>query len=148
MTSHTIQQARDIMLALLYDGIKANGYTEDFRIFFEDDDNDDGSGNRNVSATETWIEIIIRHTRSAQNTLQGSAGNKRFQRNGNVVVNVHTPFGDGMKTNDNVSEIICEILENSSTSIWFRNTNPAELGRYRSWFLTSITSEFEYDQIR
>lgn len=147
MSSFTKQQFRDEILAVVYDGLKADSYTENLRIMFEDDDSDDTAGRNEPNSTESWIEIIIRHTGSDQ-TLSGSAGNRRYHRDGLISVNIYTPLGDNLKANDIISEIVSNIFESYSGALWFRNTSSSEIGPTRSWYMTSVISEFQYDQIR
>jgi hypothetical protein len=148
MTSYTKREARDAVLELIYNGIKADAYTGDLKIIFDDDDNDDSTGTNLPKSDESWLEIYMRHNAGGQSTLQGASGSRRFQRDGVIAINVYTPRGNNLKASDDISEIICSILENSNIPIWFRNTISSEIGNFRSWYLTSITSEFTYDQIR
>lgn len=98
----------------------------------------------------TWAFVMVRHDGSEQATL-GEVGGRRFRRRGRVVVQVRTPTGLGLSTNDVYSKVALDAFEGVETApdqVIFRNARLQEEGTDGAWFLTNVISEFEYDEVK
>lgn len=100
-----------------------------------------------------WAHIFITHEAMNQQTL-GETGNRRFERRGMVTVVVNTPLslGQGLTLNENLATIAKDAFEGISTAnaIWFRDVLIKEVGADPEgpWFVTHITAEFRYDELK
>lgn len=97
-----------------------------------------------------WVFLMVRHVASNQATL-GEVGSRRFRRRGMVVVQVRTPTGLGLSTNDTFSKIALDAFEGIETApdqVIFRNARIQEEGNDGAWFLTNVIADFEYDEVK
>lgn len=97
-----------------------------------------------------WVFLMVRHTASSQETL-GETGSRRFRRRGIVIVQVRTPTGLGLSTNDIFSKIALDAFEGIETApdeVIFRNVRLQEVGNDGAWFLSNVMADFEYDEVK
>jgi len=97
-----------------------------------------------------WAFIMVRHVTGTQETL-GEIGGRRFRRKGIVTVQVRTPTGLGLSTNDIFSKIALDAFEGIETApdqVIFRRARLQEVGNDGAWFLTNVMADFEYDEVK
>ena len=98
-----------------------------------------------------WLRVMVRHNFGFQATLSGEFGQRRFQNNGIITIQIFTPFGDGLVLNDQYVQIIKTIFQGNETTpdgIIFRNVRSNEIGEDGPWFNTNILIEFEYSEVK
>ena len=96
----------------------------------------------------SWVRLSVRHTNEPQGTF-GSVGNRRFERNGFIVVQVFTPLNSNLQGSDELIEGLQEIFEATKFSnIYSNNSNSQEIGNQGRWFLTLFQSDLFYEQIK
>lgn len=113
-------------------------------LFYDDKEFDIPDGNT------SWAFIMVRHTASNQATL-GEVGSRRFRRRGMVTVQIRTPTGLGLSSNDIFSKIALDAFEGVETApdqVIFRNARIQEAGNDGAWFLTNVIADFEYDEVK
>ena len=97
-----------------------------------------------------WAFMMVRHVTSTQETL-GEIGGRRFRRKGLVTIQVRTPTGLGLSTNDIFSKIALDAFEGIETEpdqVIFRRARLQEVGNDGAWFLTNVMADFEYDEVK
>lgn len=97
----------------------------------------------------TWVRVSVQHLLSEQAALAGADSQRRYERRGLITMQVFTPTGDGLATNDALATQLQEALQgvSSPSGIWFRNARANEVGQSGPWFQTNVLADFEYDSI-
>lgn len=138
-------QARDEINALL----KAAADTiTDFIMMWDDVEADSPGG---THPTLPYAKVFIRHQTGTQGSLSNRVGSRIFERSGLVTIQVFTPSGDGLTDSDSYATILANAIEGISTAngVWFRNVRIQEVGNDGAGkYLTNITAEFEYTEVR
>lgn len=150
MTSLTLTQARDEILTFFRTAWIANNESQNIPLFFDDAHKAvPGTADSN-EAPLPWARVTLRHGNFFQGSLSGSIGQRRFERNGILVIQIFTPLNDGLTTADKLSIIALNSLEgkNTTNGVWFRNVRVNEIGPDGNWFQTNIIAEFIYDEIK
>lgn len=134
----TFAEARDEVLAVLADAWDGTGFT----LAWDDLPFDKPSA-------APWARATLRHTVSAQATLSGETGNRRFRRVGMLFVQIFTPCGEGLSRGYSLAKVVTDAYEGERTAgVWFRNVTVKEIGPSDDWFQTNVTVEFEYDEVK
>ncbi|MCH9665878.1 MAG: DUF4128 domain-containing protein [Gammaproteobacteria bacterium] len=95
---------------------------------------------------EPWIRLSVRHTVSAQDSL-GSVGNRRYQREGNVFVQIFTASDSGTKRADELAQQARSILEGTRIStIRFNDVQITEIPSDGLWYNIVVEAAFRYDE--
>jgi len=99
---------------------------------------------------EPYGSVRIENTFSSAQSLRGDGGLRRFRRTGLLFVEVYTPAGNGLSSADQIVKVVLDGLEGQTTAngVYFRNAQVREEGVSGPWFLTVITVEFEYDEVK
>lgn len=140
--SLTRTQARDEMLGVVTTALKA--HDANFDIIYADDDS------KNPPKTKkAWAFVSVVHIAGDQATL-GGRGNRTFRHYGYLEVEIHTPEGDGFTSADQLAIIVTNALEGETTSggVIFRAVRASENGKSGAFQKTTVTADFEYDQIK
>lgn len=142
--SLTRKQAIDEILALFKTAWDTTGHGA--RVKY------DNVGKTSVPPTgqNPWCRVILRHTNSAQASLSGDAGTRRFQRNGILTIQVFEPIGKGLSGSTDLPKIVQDAYEGVETTsgIWFRDVTLKEIGRDGDFYQTNVVAIFEYDEIK
>jgi hypothetical protein len=69
---------------------------------------------------------------------------------GLLFVEVYIPAGNGLSLADQIVKVVLDDVEGQTTAngVYFRNAQVREEGVSGPWFLTVITVEFEYDEVK
>lgn len=97
-----------------------------------------------------WARITIRTNLRKQKTL-GGVGFRRYTTQGILFVEVFTPTGDGNVTSYSIAETIRDEFERpnvASNSVWTRESRLTENGVEGLWSRTTITTEWEAEQVK
>lgn len=102
--------------------------------------------NTNVTA---WARISVKHNGGYQQTLAGQ-GDRRFAKEGILLVEVYAPAGDGLTVARSLHTIVEQAFEGVSTpnGVWFRNVHTEEVGPDGPWTHANVIIEFSYDEVR
>jgi len=99
---------------------------------------------------DLWGSVRVEKNLSRVRSLRGDGGLRRFRRVGFLVLEVYTPAGNGLLSADAVVKVVLDGLEGQTTAngVYFRNAQVREEGVSGPWFLTVITVDFEYDEVK
>lgn len=146
----TLTQARDEMLAAFYAQWKADtpavtpaGTVPP--VFW------DGIPEEDAPPQDApWARVVIRHGTSAQASLAGDSGSRRFERLGIIVVQVFVPLvlTDPPTLGGNLAAVARRAYEGKTTDsgIWFRDVRAYEVGPDGPWYQWNVTAAFRYDE--
>lgn len=103
-----------------------------------------------TSSVEPWARVTLRHVTGNNVSLTGSLGLQRFERTGNLTVQVFVPMGEGLTEGLTLAKVIADAFEGVSTTsgVWFRNTRVNEIGPDGSWFQINVIVDFLYDEVK
>jgi hypothetical protein len=102
------------------------------------------------SGQDPWVRVVIRHGTSAQGSLAGEVGTRRFRRTGLITAQVMEVKGQGLSGATDLPKIVQDAFEGVSTpgGVWFRDVAINEIGPDGDFFLTNVVAFFEYDEIK
>lgn len=104
-----------------------------------------------AKGNKAWARVSLRHATGRQRSM-GAPGNRIFQRNGVVTVQIFVPTGkQGLVIADRLGKVAVDAFEGEETSagnVWFRNATYREVGVDGAWFQVNATAEFEYDLVK
>lgn len=138
----TFQQAQDDMFALINTAWLTTGYP----IIWP-----------NVAADETdrgtaspWARVTVIHADGSQASLASALGTRRWNRTGNIIVQVFIPVGQGLSEGYTACKILMDALEGASTAhgVWFRRCRVREIGPDGAWYQFNVSAEFTYDEVK
>lgn len=142
--SLTRAQARDVINGLVKSAVDTYNaaFNPDVQVVYEDVEPLPNDG------VTSQLRVYIRHGEGEQATL-GSVGNRRFDRQGVVIVQVYTPTGDGFTLDDTLATLARNCFEGvTSGGVWFRRVKAQEVGKTGKYFQTNVTASFEYSERR
>ena len=95
--------------------------------------------------TGSFARFIVQHTVGGQQT---TGDQKKFRREGQVTVRIFTETGDGLKANDELSQIALNIFDGQTAGkgIWFSGVTANEEGIDGSRFVTTVDATFHYHE--
>lgn len=97
-----------------------------------------------------WARVSIQFFDGGQRSL-GSAGDRRFERQGIVTVQVFTPKATGTADLDALVKIARDAFEGTRTAdgeVWFRHTRRVDIGQDGVWEQVNVLSEFSFEEVR
>ena len=112
----------------------------------------DDSGTK-PDASAAWARITINHATAGQETL-GTVGNRCFERNGTVIIQVFAPLsrGEGLTQAEALAMIAQNAFEGKTAGpggeIWFRDVVINEIGPDAAWFQINVSATFTYDELK
>jgi hypothetical protein len=104
---------------------------------------------KDVSEKEAWARFRLQHNEGGQRTLAGNDGKSRHGRKGNVIVEVHSPIGTGVKDAYALAESVKNAFEGKRTAsgVWFRNVRINEVNDTTLlWYPIVVIADFDYEQ--
>ena len=152
MSSLTYEEARDAVL----DKFKARWDADTIAITGTavpevEYQNVDPSVSPLSKGNKPWARVTMRHA-TAQQRSMGGLGERMFQRNGVVTIQIFVPTGkQGLVVADRLGKVAADAFEGEETfagNVWFRNTTYREVGIDGAWFQVNITTEFEYNAVK
>lgn len=105
---------------------------------------------KEVKASDIWARYVIKHALGQQSSLANVLGEKRFDREGSIIIQVFTPLNKGVLSAYSAAEIVVNAYEGKSTpsGVWFRNVRMNEIDSdENSWKQINVIIDFIYDQI-
>lgn len=96
-----------------------------------------------------WARIVVRHTSGDQRSF-GEDGNRRFDRQGIVSVQVFTPVAErGLTLGQRLGKVALDAFEGRGIDgVYFRRAALREAGQTAHWDQVNITAEFTYDVLK
>lgn len=136
----TYSEARDEIFSV----IKTAWDTTGFLMAWPDKDFEKPTGR------DPWARTTLRHTDGNQSTLANHNGLQRFKRDGVLTIQIFTPIGEGLSRSYDLSKIISDALEGTTTTkgVWFRNVRLNEIGSDAPWFQVNVNSDFSYEELK
>jgi hypothetical protein len=97
-----------------------------------------------------WGRIVLRHNVSAQKSLPGADGKRRFVRQGVLTIQVFEPIGKGLVGSGDIPEVMKNAYEGVTTAggVMFRDVTINEVGDDGDFFQTNVVASFEYDEVK
>lgn len=146
--SVTILEAIDQIFGTLQNALSADTTTQNVKIDYEDR-KPSTKNQSNIS----WIRPTIIHNDGGftDASLSGDFGQRRFGRNGTIIVQVFTPLNQGKTLNYRIIQIIMDAFEGKRSvgqRVWFRNNRFSEKGRDNAWYRIDFKSDFVYDEVK
>lgn len=98
--------------------------------------------------TGRWARFVVRHTTREQATL-GSSGNRRFQSDGRVMVQLFAPLDAGTQGLDSDSDAFLVLFEGVDFGgIRTHNAEVRETGPTGRWYQFTGEAFFDYEQLK
>ena len=135
----TYAQANDEILALL----KAVWDPTGHKLFYED------VRDQREEDQSPWAMVVVRHAAGQQDSL-GGRGRRSFLRLGVAIITNHAPSGSGLSNAYALAKVVADAYEgvSSPNGVWFRNVRVNELGRFGTFFQTTVLVDFEYTETK
>lgn len=93
-----------------------------------------------------WVRVAVRHVASQQTSL-GAVGNRKFDREGLVLIQVFGRLDRGTNAVDDLAEKALAIYEGKSIDkIWFTSTVIREVGPLEGWYQISLDAQFTWTE--
>ena len=96
-----------------------------------------------------YVQIMVRHFTGVQDTL-GGVGNRKFKRDGAIMVQIYGPLDEGSQTTDNLAITAIGILEGKTLAdnVFTFASTPTEIGPTDDGYLTTVTTPFFYRETK
>lgn len=114
-----------------------------------DNESATGSGSANpADGTEPWVRIVVRPQQNRQKTL-GEAGNRVFERDGLILVQIFTLANTGTLVANTLGQSVIDIFEGARFGGVVVTTMTArKVGTDGKWFQVLTEGTYDYDQIK
>ncbi len=143
MSDLTYEQANDEMLTLFKTAWETDDYASTFQIYYESVDQERPVGEQPL------CRIWIRHASGQQRSL-GGRGQRKFDRRGQVQIEILTPTGKGLSDSYRLAKVAADAFEGQRTpgGIWFRNVRISERGTDGIYLQMAVFADFVYDEVK
>lgn len=96
-----------------------------------------------------WVRLSVRNRVSNQSSL-GRKENRKFIRDGAIIVQVFAPIEKGTDELDRLSELVREIFEGErlSSDVWVNQTDIREVGPDGKYYQYNVESFINYEVIK
>ena len=103
-----------------------------------------------AGSLDPWARVQMRTAFGNQGSLSGALGTQRWDRGGDIIVQIFIPLGEGLSRAKQLVKIVLDAYEGVTTSggAWFRNARENEIGDDGEWHQTNVVIEFTYDEIK
>lgn len=99
----------------------------------------------------SWFRWTMQHTEGGQASLSCEHGERRWRRNGLIIVQCFAPSDKGGLTlAQRMAESVRDAYQGQATpsGIWFRNATTQEVGFDEGWYNVNAVIQFTYDEVR
>lgn len=111
-----------------------------------------GVEDNNPPATDaSWFRWTMQHTGGEQGSLSCEHGERRWRRNGLIIVQCFAPLDKGGITlAQRMAESVRDAYQGTATpsGVWFRNATTQEIGFDVAWYQVNAIIQFTYDDVR
>lgn len=142
----TATEARDAISETINTAWLASGVTSGIVLQWDnvkaDPVGEDADGN-----ALPWARVTVRTLATSQETL-GGVGSRKHQTEGQLVVQVFTPSGDGHTLADGIVEVLKAALRNQRVGdLWFFDVTAREIGTDGPYFNQNVVAGFRYGEV-
>ena len=112
---------------------------------------DDVEKNNPPAVDTSWFRYTMQHTDGGQASLSCQHGERRWRRDGLIIVQCFGSLDKGGKTlAQRMAESARDAYQGTSTpsGVWFRNATTQEVGRDDGWYQVNAIIQFTYDEVR
>ncbi len=96
----------------------------------------------------SWVRMSVRHDEREQETL-GVVGNRKFESDGRVVVDIFTPVDEGAGAADDIVQKVRDTFEGKTIdNIRYYNVISRESGPDGKWNMVVVEVAFVYNEIK
>lgn len=96
--------------------------------------------------SDPWVRLVVRHAASQQASL-GGVGNRKFDREGLVLIQVFGRLDRGTKEVDDLAEKALAIYEGKTIDqIWFTSVVINEIGPLEGWYQINLDAQFTWTE--
>lgn len=97
----------------------------------------------------SYASVHIKHEDSDQHTL-GEKGNRVFQREGQVIVQVFVPAGKrGLEEADTLAKAASDAFEGETFGgVSYHRVSARTVGLDGPWYQMNVTADYEFDEVR
>lgn len=98
----------------------------------------------------SWARVMVEDSDDAgSNTLVGSRGNRRYETNGILTVEIYALSGDGRREAQRLAEVVLRAYRGRKTTggVWFRRERVRDVGPDGTWYHVNVIVEYQYDTI-
>ena len=132
---------RNEAVQAIYLRVLENYSLDDSRIFLDGDGGEEPEGGE-------WIRVTVRHTTAPQVTL-GRKTNRKFDRNGNIFIQVFTEAESGRESADLLAQEAVDLFEGEGfDGIDILNAESRETGADGKWYIILVECEFTFEEIK
>ena len=103
------------------------------------------------NALQEWFRWTMQHTEGGQASLSCEHGERRWRRNGLIIVQCFGPLDKGgMTLAQRMAESVRDAYQGVATpgGVWFRNATTQEVGHDDAWYQVNAVIQFTYDEVR
>lgn len=100
---------------------------------------------------KSWFRWTMQHTEGGQASLSCEHGERRWRRNGLIIVQCFAPLDQGGLTlAQRMAESVRDAYQGKATpgGVWFRNATTQEVGVDDGWYHVNAIIQFTYDEVR
>lgn len=95
-----------------------------------------------------WTRLTVRGIGGGQTSL-GKVGNRRYDRLGQIVINIFTPVEEGTSRGDILAQEALDLFEGTRfNGVVVNNAVIQEIGAKDTWYQINVTASFEYYEIK
>lgn len=95
-----------------------------------------------------WARIMLRHQNGDQASLSGDIGQRCWVMNGLLIVQLFTPFGEGVVDSYDLAQQLLGAYRGVNSAVWYTNPRVREVGRDGAFAQTNFFVDFQYRQIQ
>ena len=139
----TIDEAEEIILAAF-----VAGWEDKTPYQF---DNEGGTNISNANPADgniAWVRVVVRPQQFRQKT-QGGPGNRIFERDGLILVQIFTPSNTGTAEANSLGQSIVDIFEGSRFGgVVVTSMTARKVGTDGKWFQVLAEGTYDYDELK
>lgn len=107
--------------------------------------------NEPPAADLSWFRWTMQHADSGQASLSCEHGERRWRRNGLIIVQCFAPLDKGgLTAAQRMAESVRDAYQGTATpgGVWFRDATTQEIGTDNAWYNVNAIIQFTYDEVR
>lgn len=97
-----------------------------------------------------WLLVTVTNESARKVSLKGTGGGSRFEHQGSIIAALHTPRGKGTVGPLPLISVVGDTFQGkrSPNGVTFHQVQYTNGGNSGAFYVTAMTAEFRYDQIR
>ena len=101
-----------------------------------------------IPTSGPWARITVKHGTGGQASLSDENGQRRWNRNGTLFIQIFTEVGNGDVTALGLVQSVMDAYQSAKGTVWYRNIRFQEIGTDGSFEQTNVLVDFQYDDIQ